>query len=150
MLLHNISYCVICLKTQKGIQNSFENLLWKLEKKRKRNSPSSHPFGPLGLTPPAGLGRLLPSASPAEPNPRGCFLPLRGPTRRPNRGAAQAHSSPRLEPLPTQARISATRLSSTSSRLRVGLLLKENSAPNSDFFGILACSPRRAPLYKPA
>jgi hypothetical protein len=53
MLLHNISYCVICLKTQKGIQNSFENLLWKLEKKRKRNSPSSHPFGPLGLTPPA-------------------------------------------------------------------------------------------------
>jgi hypothetical protein len=29
-------YCVICLKTQKRIQNSFENLLWKVRKEKDK------------------------------------------------------------------------------------------------------------------
>jgi hypothetical protein len=39
MLLHNISYCVLCLKTQKRIQNPFKNGFGKFQKKKKDFSP---------------------------------------------------------------------------------------------------------------
>jgi hypothetical protein len=45
MLLHNISYCVLCLKTKKRIQNPFKNGFGKFEKK-KRISPLLPLFWP--------------------------------------------------------------------------------------------------------